>query len=255
MKEDMDFKKIAGHVGEVPFMPPERGQLVYEFVRKVQPDKVLELGFAHGTSSCYIAAAMQENGKGKLTTIDNKSARDRTPDIFSLMEKTGLGDFIEPVFTERSYNWELMKMLERNSSDGRIEAQFDLVFIDGGHTWDSDGFAFLLSDRLLKPGGWVLLDDVAWMPSENAGEDWVEAMPEEERDVAHVEKIFKLLVMTNENYENFEFDGHWAWAQKKQSQRSDDDRGDLVRDIYARTNSARRSYLLRRYLKKIFRLS
>jgi len=250
----MTFENVLPHLENVPHMPPERGKLIYEFVRKQQPKNVLELGFAHGTSSCYMAAAMEENGGGSILTIDSHAAKERRPDITELMEKTGLGGMIEPVYAERSYTWELMKLIEKHTADGKTAPQFDFVFIDGGHTWDSDGFAFLLADRLLRPGGWVLFDDVTWTPSECAGEDWVDAMPSEEQEVAHVEKIFNLLVVPNADYDSFEYDGTWAWARKRPDAASEVDRGDLVASIYQKTSSARRSFLFRRYIKKIFRL-
>jgi predicted O-methyltransferase YrrM len=250
----MRFEDIVPHLENIPHMPPERGKLIYEFVRAQRPSAVLELGFAHGTSACYIAAAMQENGGGSILTIDNVNARKREPGILDLMRRTGLESFITPVFAERSYTWELMKLLERQTRDARTEPCFDFVFIDGGHTWDSDGFSFLLADRLLRPGGWVLFDDVTWTPSVCAGDAWVDAMPAEEREVAHVEKVFNLLVMTDAHYDSFEFDGVWAWARKKPNAASGEARPDLVSAVYAKTNAARRSYLLRRYVKRLLKL-
>lgn len=40
--------------------------------------------------------------------------------------------------------------------------RFDYVYIDGAHTWAVDGFAFLLCDMLLKPGGCIEFDDYHW---------------------------------------------------------------------------------------------
>jgi predicted O-methyltransferase YrrM len=56
-----------------------------------------------------------------------------------------------------SYCWALMKLLRESK-----EPIFDYVFIDGAHTWDVDGFAFVLADRLLKPGGIMDFDDAGW---------------------------------------------------------------------------------------------
>ena len=39
---------------------------------------------------------------------------------------------------------------------------FDYVYLDGAHTWGVDALAFLLIDRLLKPGGYVDFDDYDW---------------------------------------------------------------------------------------------
>ena len=251
----MKFDDIVQHLENVPHIPPDRGRLLYDFIIATKPRNILELGFAHGTSACYMAAALDELGGGEILTIDNQQAKLRTPDINSLMNTTGLARYITPMFAQRSYTWELMKLLEQHTKDGRTEAQFDFVFIDGGHTWDSDGFSFLLSDRLLRPGGWVLFDDVTWTPSVCAGEPWVDAMPEEEREVAQVEKAFQLLVVPDPNYENFEFDGVWAWARKKSDVQTGSERADLMRKLYAKSNAARRSFLIRRYVKRLFRIS
>lgn len=251
----MQFDTIVTHLENVPHMPPERGKLIYEFVRTHKPQGILELGFAHGTSSCYMAAALEENGGGSITTIDSLVAKSRVPSIDDLIGRTDLGKFINPVYAERSYTWELMKLLDKHTKEGKTEPQFDFVFIDGGHTWDSDGFSFFLADRLLRPGGWFLFDDVLWTPSVCNGEDWVDAMPAEEREVAHVEKIFNLLVVPHPDYDSFEFDGTWAWARKKpDAAMATGDRSDVVSAIYARTNAARRSFLVRRYLKKLLKI-
>jgi predicted O-methyltransferase YrrM len=251
----MRFDDIVSHLQNVPHIPPERGRLLYDFIMETRPGRILELGFAHGTSACYMAAALDELGSGDILTIDNQEAKKRSPDINELITRTGLGSRIRPVFAQRSYTWELLKLLEAHTSEGRTEAQFDFVFIDGGHTWDSDGFSFLLADRLLRPGGWVLFDDMTWTPAMCEGEPWVQAMPEEERNVAQVEKVFQLLVVPNPAYQDFSYDGVWGWARKKSDLAGDADRAELIRALYAKSSAARRSYLIRRYVKKLFRLS
>jgi len=250
----MNFEDIVSHLEHVPHMPPDRGKLVYEFIRAKQPRDILEIGFAHGTSTCYMAAALEENGEGHILTLDHVTAKNREPDIQTMMRRTGLERFITPLYAERSYTWELMKLIEANTRAGHTTPQFDFVFIDGGHTWDSDGFSFLLADRLLRPGGYVLFDDVVWIPSECAGEAWVDELPESERNVAHVEKIFNLLVVTDSSYDGFELDGVWAWAHKRNDVDTGVNRENALRDLYSQTSAARRSLLLRRVIKKLFRL-
>ncbi len=249
----MTFDDIVHILEHVPHMPPERGKLIYEFVKHAKPGHILELGFAHGTSSCYMAAALQENGSGDLLTIDHERAKERQPNIFSLLEQTGLSKFVKPSFCKRSYTWELMKLIEQNTVDGVTNPVFDFVFIDGGHTWDSDGFSFLLADRLLKPGGWVLFDDVNWKPSFMAGEDWLNEMPEEERDVAHVEKIVSLLVVPHPSYTELSYDGTWAWARKKNDAAVSDSKSAIVQSMYRQTRRTRRVQFLRRILKRVFK--
>ena len=54
-----------------------------------------------------------------------------------------------------SYNWSLAQCLMEGLS-------YDMVFIDGAHTWHHDGMAFMLADKMLRPGGIVVFDDVDW---------------------------------------------------------------------------------------------
>ena len=56
-----------------------------------------------------------------------------------------------------SYNWSLMRVLAEHE-----EPVFDYVFLDGAHTWALDALAFLLVDRLLRPGGYLDFDDYTW---------------------------------------------------------------------------------------------
>lgn len=55
-------------------MTPEFGRRVYTHVTEAKPEQVLELGTAHGVSAAYIAAALEANGRGHLTTVDHGGA-------------------------------------------------------------------------------------------------------------------------------------------------------------------------------------
>jgi predicted O-methyltransferase YrrM len=225
----MDVEQVIGLVGDVPYITPQRGREIYEFVSRQRPQSVLELGFAHGASSCYIGAAMKANGSGRLTTIDLDHRRQAKPefrkflslsqcdpDIETLLEITGLQDWVRPIRTPSSYTWELMHLIEMTPAGGWM---FDFAFIDGAHSWFVDGFAFFLVDRLLKPGGWILFDDLDWTFGSSptvAHTDLVKAMPDEERDTPQVGRIFDLLVRPHPGYSEFRVDGSWGWARKSQ---------------------------------------
>lgn len=211
----MDIDKLTTVIASIPHMIPERGREIYDFVREREPKSVLELGFAHGVSSCYIGAALKANGRGTLTTIDLESARQRQPDISTLLAQTGLQDWVRPIHTPTSYTWELMRLLDDGANN---EQPFDFAFIDGAHSWFVDGFAFFLVDRLLKPGGWILFDDLDWTYSTSRtmhDTEMVKAMPADERTTAQVGKVFDLLIRTHPQYEQFRVDGSWGWARKK----------------------------------------
>lgn len=91
--------------------------------------------------------------------------------------------------------------------------EFEFVFIDGGHTWDVTGFAFFLADRMLRPGGWILFDDLDW--TIRASRSLTDSnVPEEEATTAQVGLVFDLLVSpVCETHR----DGKWGWARKPSS--------------------------------------
>jgi len=256
------FEEIVEHIKDVPYIRPTKGKIIYDFIRKAKPDKCLELGFYHGSSSCYIAAALQENGSGHLTSIDRVSALKLKPSITDMALKTGLNDYITPIFAEKSYNWELMKIIEKNSLENGLEPVYDFCFIDGAHSWETDGFAFLLCAKLLKPGGWVLFDDLAYrfqdtFAKQDANSDeYLKDMTNEELNTPQIEKVFSLLVSQHPSFENTYIDGSWGWARKKDnnSNHQNINYKKFMKEIYSKTRMWRFGATLRLYLNKVLRV-
>ena len=111
----MDFEKIKKLVKGVPYVLPEMASDLYQFIIKEKPQNCLELGFAHGASSCYIAAALDEVGAGHLTSVDLESGRSwQSPNIEDLLSKTGLSSFVTVERDDLSYTWFLKKLIEEN---------------------------------------------------------------------------------------------------------------------------------------------
>ena len=191
------------------------GQAKYleRFITSKKLSNLLELGFAHGVSSCYMATILKENGGGHLTTIDLASAVHRRPNIEQLLDKLNLKDYVSVYYEYESYNWRLMKFIEEYG-----QPLFDFCYIDGAHDWNVDGFAFLLVDKLLKPGGWIIFDDMDWSfgSSPSMREmPRVLNMPDDVKNTPHIAKVFDVLVKNHPDYGNFEItDFGWGIAQK-----------------------------------------
>ncbi len=213
----MRFDEVAAIVGDVPHTSPHWGRKLYNHVLRTEACDILELGFAHGTSTCYLAAALDELGRGMVTSIDLPAARERRPSIYDLLDRTGLTRYVQPVVTDTSYLWELKRLIEARSSGGSCEPIFDFCFIDGAHTWDTDGFAFFLVDKLLRSGGWILFDDLDWSYASSPtlrDADWVQHLPEEQRLAHQVRAVYDLLVRQHPRYDSFREDQGWGWARK-----------------------------------------
>ncbi|HQU70878.1 MAG: class I SAM-dependent methyltransferase [Calditrichaeota bacterium] len=214
----MIFNDLKSILSDIPNTPPEDGQVLYDFILNSATEDILELGFNHGVSTCYMAGALQEKGVGKVITIDRHAARKVSPSLEALLAETGLSDFVEPRYVTNSYTWELRAIIARQSEQGSTVPCFDFCFLDGAHTWETDGMAFFLVDKLLRPGGWILFDDLDWsFASSHSLKNTraVKAMPEDERTLPQMQEVFDLLVAQHPGYQALRRDQRWGWAQKK----------------------------------------
>jgi predicted O-methyltransferase YrrM len=153
-----EVERVLGQFEYTPLTSPAMGRLLYELALSAD-EELLELGTGHGTSTAYIAAALDEKGTGHLTTIDRPEALERDPNVHQVLSHLGVGQWVTPI-QANSYNRVLMRMLEEATDEGATEPCLDFCFLDGAHTWETDGFAFLLVDRLLRPGSFIVLDDL-----------------------------------------------------------------------------------------------
>jgi predicted O-methyltransferase YrrM len=209
----MKIEEVSALVGDLPNMTPEQARRISQFFLEHGVRNVLELGFCHGVSTCYMAATLAEKGAGSIVTIDLESARHHQPNIEELLTAVGQRDRVTVYYEPTSYTWRLMRFLEQTPVP-----QFDFCYIDGAHTWFVDALAFFLVDRLIRPGGWILFDDLGWTYDTSPtlkDTEWVARMPAEERSTPQIKKIYELLVKPHPSYDEFRVESHWAFARKR----------------------------------------
>lgn len=208
----MKVEHIADVVAGIPWMTREQAFHISAIIAAHKPANILELGFKHGVSTCYMAGALHETGGGHITSIDLLSAKALTPNADTLLARTGLQQFATVYYEQTSYTWRLMEMLERTP-----RPMFDLCYLDGAHNWDTDGFAFFLVDKLLNEGALLILDDLDWSYAKSPtlqDEPWVQSMPRHQYEMPQVRKVFDLLVSEHPGYGEFKTDHGWGFARK-----------------------------------------
>jgi predicted O-methyltransferase YrrM len=227
----MTFEEAQRHLKGIPHIGDAQAWELYQFVHRAGPRACLELGHAHGASSAYIAAALDEVG-GHLDTVDLLSAADRAPNLESLLARMNLTRLVTIHREVNSYTWFLKKRIAAQSANGKCQPCYDFCFVDGAKNWTIDGLAFFLVDKLLNRDGWILFDDYSFTYDkylkrrEVLDGITIRQLGPEERAEAHVQQIFQLLVRQHPNYSNFIVQSNcWAWAQK-----TPDGRKDIVKD-------------------------
>jgi predicted O-methyltransferase YrrM len=164
---------------------------------------------------------MEANGAGELTTVDYSGAAfDPSPE--EVLERAGLAHRVTIVRAYSSYNWFLKEQIEACSDSlGNCEPIYDFCYLDGSKNWNVDGLAVILVEKLLRPDGWLLMDDLEWTYESNP---WI--MPtgdgrplgplsEAERTEPHLLSVFELLVKQHPSFTHFIHEDAWyGWAQK-----------------------------------------
>ncbi len=150
----------AEHGGFMPTTPQEHadaaaqiympisaagGQLLYNLVRAIRPATVIEFGTSFGISTLHLAAAVRDNGAGRVITTE--LSRDKIAAARRTFTETGLDDVIT-----------VLEGDARETLSG-IDGSADFVLLDG---WKELCLPVLrLLEPHLRPGTLVVADDVA----------------------------------------------------------------------------------------------
>jgi predicted O-methyltransferase YrrM len=215
----MEFERIAEAVRGFRNMSPEQGRKIYDHIRNTRPSHILELGTSYGVSAAYMAAALEANGQGRITTVDH--VRSNPPE--ELLER------VDPAVVRRinlvriedsSYDWWLKDQVEaRSDGAGNCSPVYDFCYLDGAHNWTVDGFAVVLIEKLLRPGGWLLLDDLDWVhrsdPHGVRERGVFFPLSKSELTKPHIRGVFEVIVKPHPAFGEFRVeDDEWAWARK-----------------------------------------
>jgi len=143
---------ISGYTVKSAIKPLE-GNYIYNTIIKNNFKNCLEVGMAYGISAMYILLALRKSNKNsqyKLDSIDPFQTTQWKSFGLNLIKDIKLNNN-HNLHEEKSYIV-LPKLLEKKEV-------YDLIFIDGWHTFDYTLLDFFYADLLLKVGGIIIIDD------------------------------------------------------------------------------------------------
>jgi predicted O-methyltransferase YrrM len=209
------FEQVAAAVAGIPFMSPEQGRVIHDHVTRTHARDVLELGTAHGVGAAYLAS-----GGARVTTVDFAGAAyDPPPE--AVLARAGVADRVTIVREYSSYTWWLKEQVAtRSDAHGNVEPAYDFIYLDGAKNWTIDGLAVVLAEKLLRPGGWLLLDDLDWTYAQDPGREATDGIVHRElsapeRTQPHLRAVFDLIVAQHPSFTELKVqDEWWGWARK-----------------------------------------
>jgi predicted O-methyltransferase YrrM len=150
MRSKTDYRDFYAKLADFALpVTPEVGGLLYMLARATQARSIVEFGTSFGLSTLHLAAALRDNGGGRLITTEfeaGKLARARAH-----LAEAGLADLVE--FREGD-------ALATLATD--LPETIDLVLLDGAKGLYSD-----ILDRLeprLRPGAILIADNADHCP-------------------------------------------------------------------------------------------
>jgi len=152
------------------FLDPIEGEALYLYAKQyVRNNPCLEIGSYCGKSSVYLGSAVKENGQ-KLYSIDHhKGSEEQQPgeEYFDsdLINAEGNGIDTLPFFLETIEKSKLDKFVIPIVSSSEEAYQdftlnFDMVFIDGGHSEKAAQKDYELWSKRITKGGLLAIHDV-----------------------------------------------------------------------------------------------
>jgi len=141
--------------------------LLYALVRNLLPEHVIEIGTYMAGTSEAICRALERNGKGVLHTTDPFG--ERAPAVLSQWPSE-LRRHI------RFYALDSMQFFSEITKQRDTRA--DLVFVDGNHEYESAAFDIGSAARILRPGGFIVVDNVSQAGPFLAARDFLALNPQ-----------------------------------------------------------------------------
>jgi predicted O-methyltransferase YrrM len=128
---------------------PETGTLLYLLARSSRARAIIEFGTSFGISTLHLAAALRDNGGGRLISTEfeeSKIAKARAN-----ITAAGLSDLVE------IRAGDALETLARD-----LPEQIDLVLLDGAKALYPQVLALL--EARLRPGAMLVADNADWCP-------------------------------------------------------------------------------------------
>lgn len=153
-----ETQKVVGQSGKVRPLRGAVDRQEGEFLSQIIKNdpticRTLEVGCACGLSSLHICLALRGRPGAAHTIVDPNQTGKWDGVGIKHLDAAGF-DFCHLI--ERKSEFALPRLLEDN------EGRFDFIFIDGWHTFDHTVVDCFYANRLLKVGGYLVIDDVSF---------------------------------------------------------------------------------------------
>jgi predicted O-methyltransferase YrrM len=150
MRGKTGYRDLYGRLKNVPLaVSRETGTLLYMLARGANARNIVEFGTSFGISTLHLAAALRDNGGGKLITTEFETSK-----VARARENLTAGGLIDLVEIREGDALQTLK--------SGLPKTIDLLLLDGAKGLYPDVLALL--EGRLRPGAFVVADDADVSP-------------------------------------------------------------------------------------------
>ena len=165
---------------------------------------VAEIGVDSGATSEAVVRLL--GPEDAYYMFDFKNVTGKLKDKLNKATSARIFEFGNSTRTYDSYNWSLAN-LWKGLEDKEL---FDVVYLDGAHTFAHDGLACCILKKMLKKGGVLLFDDLYWTiwtsPTVNptVNPKTKRLYTDEQMKTRQVQLVVDMFMKTDRNFEEIE---------------------------------------------------
>ena len=146
----IEYLDLYGRLKDLPLaVSRETGALLYMLARSAKAKTIVEFGTSFGISTLHLAAALRDNGGGRLITTEFEASK-----IARARENLTAGGVIDLVEIREGDALQTLK--------ADLPETIDLLLLDGAKALYPDILALL--EKRLRPGAFVVADDADVSP-------------------------------------------------------------------------------------------
>lgn len=150
MRSKADYREFYGKLKDFALpVSRETGTLLYMLARATKARSIVEFGTSFGLSTLHLAAALRDNGGGRLITSEFE--RSKIARAKANLAEGGLSDLVE--FREGD-------ALETLATD--LPDEIDLLLLDGAKSLYLDILSYV--ESRLRPGALIVADNADYCP-------------------------------------------------------------------------------------------
>lgn len=137
--------------------PPTYQDRLADLIRTIRPNIVVETGLCLGFGAEYILRALDDCGKGHLYSIDPMDFNHLSNGCIPRPDEYDANPIIHPRFT-------LIRKLSQDALEPLFDevGPFDVFIHDSDHSAECQSFEYEAAWRMVRPGGIIVSDDIAW---------------------------------------------------------------------------------------------